>query len=197
MDGDCIWMFPVNNALILGLSTGWICSACVKSQSPNSPPAVHITWSLNSLRQNREMKQLPGPCLYLCGARVSERWVRKSVGDEKKLVYLFNFINIFVANSVLSGWVEPLALWRSFSSFQTQIFGNRPPHGKYVHLHRRVSGCRLWQQRFRRNRHLRTIVDVCVIGQQQWHALLQCGTAVSIESRYKGSGLTPILVGIN
>uniref|UniRef100_A0A158QE53 Non-specific serine/threonine protein kinase n=1 Tax=Hymenolepis diminuta TaxID=6216 RepID=A0A158QE53_HYMDI len=77
IDGDCICMFPVDDCtMVLSFSTGWICSVHLTPESPDSASAILMPWSLNTLRQNRRVKQPPGSCLYLCGARVSERQVK-------------------------------------------------------------------------------------------------------------------------
>ncbi|KAL5106948.1 hypothetical protein TcWFU_006710 [Taenia crassiceps] len=77
MEGDCIWILCVGScSVILGLSTGWICSACLNDVasvgSATTSPSISITWSFNSLRQSRQVRQLSSSKLYLCGVRVAE-----------------------------------------------------------------------------------------------------------------------------
>nr|CDS21207.1 leucine rich repeat serine:threonine protein [Echinococcus granulosus] len=77
MEGDCIWMLSVDyRSVVLGLSTGWICSACLNdvgsADSAATAVGIVITWSFNSLRQSRRVKQLSSSNLYLCGVRVSK-----------------------------------------------------------------------------------------------------------------------------
>uniref|UniRef100_A0A0R3T3W3 non-specific serine/threonine protein kinase n=1 Tax=Rodentolepis nana TaxID=102285 RepID=A0A0R3T3W3_RODNA len=70
MDGDCILMFPADKyTMILIFSTGWICSVHLTPETPNSASAILVPWHLNTLHQNRRIKQSSGSCLYLCGAR--------------------------------------------------------------------------------------------------------------------------------
>uniref|UniRef100_A0A158RE58 non-specific serine/threonine protein kinase n=1 Tax=Hydatigena taeniaeformis TaxID=6205 RepID=A0A158RE58_HYDTA len=77
MEGDCIWMLCVGScSMVLGLSTGWICSAClsdaVPADSTATAPSIAITWSFNSLRQSRRVRQHSNSNLYLCGVRVAK-----------------------------------------------------------------------------------------------------------------------------
>ncbi|KAL5961249.1 Leucine-rich repeat serine/threonine-protein kinase 1, partial [Taenia solium] len=78
MEGDCVWMLCVGScSVVLGLSTGWICSACLNDVASADPavtaPSIVITWSFNSLQQSRRVRQPFSSNLYLCGVRVAEK----------------------------------------------------------------------------------------------------------------------------
>ena len=101
MEGDCIWMIAVDDScVILGLSTGWICSASLRDA--NSRPSITITWSFNSLQQMRRLKQPSGwSILYICGTQISREWDAHSFVHFLLTFNSYFFVRLFFQSNLV------------------------------------------------------------------------------------------------